>query len=161
MLLLTPTEKEKVLACISYFEKHFEAEMYRYEKQALLSHEVDSKLEQDIDKLKELSQFYRSLCFKLDKYLSQDNISIADKPWTSSDKWVEHQTINVKNIVRFRDGNEDEITASVVSTSPAEAMQIAKDWLLSGKAFTVEEVIAQQQTNEIRPTPCGHVLIPR
>ena len=161
MLLLTPTEKEKVLACISYFEKHFESEMYKYEKQALLLHEVDSKLEEDIDKLKELSQFYRTLCFKLDKYLSQDNIIVTNEAWTSRDKWTEHQTINIKNIVRFRNGTKDAITATVVSNSPAEAMQIAKDWLLSGKAFTVEEVITQQQLNEIRPTPCGHVLIPR
>ena len=160
-MILTPIEKEKVLACISYFEKHFEAEMYKYEKQAILTVERNEELETCINKAKELSDFYRSLVFKLDKYLSQDNIIVTDDAWTSSNAWVEHQTINIKNIVRFNNNKEDVITATVVTDNPAKAMEIAKNWLLSGKAFTVEEVVAQQQLNEIRPTPCGHVLIPR
>lgn len=159
--ILTPLEKEKVLSCVSYFEKHFEAEMYKYEKQGMLTVERNEELETCVNKARELSDFYRSLVFKLDKYLSQDNVIITDDAWTSSDKWVEHQTVNIKNIVRFSNDSEETIIASVVTDNPAKAMEIAKDWLLSNKAFTVKEVVAQQQLNEIRPTPCGHVLIPR
>jgi hypothetical protein len=158
---LTQTEKQKVLACVRYFEKHFEAEKYKYEKQAMLMPDKDDKLEADIIKLEELTAFYRSLVFKLDKCLSQENVITTDTSWAISDKWVEHQTINIKNIVKFGNDKEDVITATVVANNPYKAMEIAKDWLLSGKAFTVKEVVAQQQLNEIRPTPCGHVLIPR
>ena len=33
---LTELEKEKVLACIGYFEKHFEVEMYKSEREQML-----------------------------------------------------------------------------------------------------------------------------
>jgi hypothetical protein len=66
MLLLTPTEKEKALACVSYFQKHFEGEMYKYEKQAMMSVERNEELEQCVVKAQELSDFYRNLVFKLD-----------------------------------------------------------------------------------------------
>lgn len=76
-----------------------------------------------------------------------------------SEKWVEYQTYNIKNRVIFDNGEEDFIIIPVVASGNYKAMRLAKDWLLSRKAFLVKEVQGQWQVNDIRPTPTGSVLI--
>lgn len=85
--------------------------------------------------------------------------NIIPEYWTKGNKWVEYQCYNILTKVVFDDDKEDTVTVSVIAEHNYRAMEIARDWLLSRKAFLVKEILGQEQLNNIRPTPCSSLLI--
>ncbi len=70
-----------------------------------------------------------------------DKIIMQDK------KWTEYQIFCVRNEVVFDNFEQDTINLKVVAKGKYEACSIAKDYLLSRKAYLVKQVVGQGVEN--------------
>lgn len=66
-----------------------------------------------------------------------------DKFTLETDKWIEQQLFIVRNHVVFDNGERDIIEISVLASGKYEAWALAKDFLLSRKAFNIKAVEGQ------------------
>lgn len=62
---------------------------------------------------------------------------------TQDEKWTEYQAFCVRNKVIFNNGERDFVDVKVISKDKYEARDIAKDFLLSRKAFLIQAVVGQ------------------
>lgn len=69
---------------------------------------------------------------------------MKDQILTESEKWVEYRTFTVESKCVFDSGKQDYIKVFVIAGNIYEALDIAKDWLLSRKAFRVQAVVGQR-----------------
>lgn len=69
---------------------------------------------------------------------------MKDLIMTESEKWIEYRTFTIESKCVFDSGKQDYITISVIAGNVYEAADIAKEWLLSRKAFRVQAVVGQK-----------------
>ena len=69
---------------------------------------------------------------------------MKDEIMEEAEKWVEYRTYTILNNCVFDSGKTEYIKTSVIAKGIYEAADIAKDFLLSRKAFLVKEVVGQR-----------------
>lgn len=70
-------------------------------------------------------------------YLNKDKFTLE------TDKWIEQQQFIISNHVVYDNGQRDILEVPVLASGKYEAMELAKDFLLSRKAFNVKSVDGQ------------------
>ena len=70
-------------------------------------------------------------------YLNKDKFTLE------TDKWIEQQQFIISNHVVYDNGQRDILEVPVLASGKYEAMELAKDFLLSCKAFNVKSVDGQ------------------